>query len=89
MMKNFNENDIRVAAYYNWLNSGCQNGNDLQNWSLALQQLSGNKASNKKASSKTLACKSTAAKASSKTITTKAAASKTISKTSASSKKKK
>lgn len=85
-MKNFNENDIRVAAYFNWLNSGCQNGNDLQNWNLALQQLAGNSASNKngnKASNKTLA-----AKASNKTITSKAAAIKTISKTSASSKKK-
>lgn len=39
-MKNFTENDIRVAAYYNWLNSGCQNGNDLQNWNNALTQLS-------------------------------------------------
>lgn len=40
-MKNYTENDIRVAAYYNWLNSGCQNGNDLQNWNAALAQLSG------------------------------------------------
>lgn len=39
-MKNFTENDIRVAAYYNWLNSNCQNGNDLQNWNNALIQLS-------------------------------------------------
>ncbi len=30
-MKNFTENDVCVAAYYNWLNSGCQDGNDLQN----------------------------------------------------------
>lgn len=39
-MINYTENDIRVAAYYNWLNSGCQNGNDLQNWNAALTQLS-------------------------------------------------
>lgn len=39
-MKTFTENDVRVAAYYNWLNSGCQNGNDLQNWNNALSQLS-------------------------------------------------
>lgn len=62
-MKNFTENDVRVAAYYNWLNSGCQNGNDLQNWNNALSQLSakttcsGSKtctstSSNKKSSSK-------------------------------------
>lgn len=72
-MKNFNENDIRVAAYYNWLNSGCQNGNDLQNWSLALQQLAGN---------------ATTAKSSNKKISIKAASSKTLSKTSTSKKKK-
>ena len=65
MMKNFNENDIRIAAYYNWLNSGCQNGNDLQNWSLALQQLSST-ASAKKTVSKILTTKKT-----SKTTTTK------------------
>lgn len=29
-----------VASYYNWLNSVCQNGNDLQNWNNALTQLS-------------------------------------------------
>lgn len=62
-MKNFTENDVRVAAYYNWLNSGCQNGNDLQNWNNALIQLSGkttcsgsktctSTSSNKKSSSK-------------------------------------
>lgn len=64
-MKNFNENDIRIAAYYNWLNSGCQNGNDLQNWSLALQQLSST-ASAKKTVSKILTAKKT-----SKTTTSK------------------
>ena len=41
-MNNYNENDIRVAAYYNWLNSGCQNGNDLQNWNAAVAQIAGN-----------------------------------------------
>ena len=90
-MKNYNENDIRVAAYFNWLNSGCQNGNDLQNWNLALQQLANNATLSKngsKASNKASACKTIAAKAGSKTITTKAAAIKTISKTSASKKKK-
>lgn len=39
-MTNYNENDIRTAAYFNWLNSGCQNGNDLQNWNNALLQFS-------------------------------------------------
>lgn len=58
-MKNFNENDIRIAAYYNWLNSGCQNGNDLQNWSLALQQLANNASSAKKSSKTTIAKTST------------------------------
>lgn len=70
-MKNYTENDIRVAAYYNWLNSGCQNGNDLQNWNNAMQQLSNNiNTASKTASasksfgisslkSKTCACKKT------------------------------
>lgn len=65
-MTNYTENDIRVAAYYNWLNSGCQNGNDLQNWNNALQQLSsrtfGSKKSSKACASKIQAKKSSAKK---------------------------
>lgn len=59
-MKNYNEEDIRTAAYFIWLNSGCQNGNDLQNWNDALQQLSGSKSASK--SSKTSAKKSSGKK---------------------------
>lgn len=66
-MKNYTENDIRTAAYFNWLNSGCQNGNDLQNWSLALQQLAGNAAASKSSNKSSSAKKS----ANSKTTTSK------------------
>lgn len=63
-MKNFTENDVRVAAYYNWLNSGCQNGNDLQNWNNALTQLSGKTAcsGSKACANKTQVKKSSAKK---------------------------
>ena len=64
-MKNYNENDIRTAAYFNWLNSGCQNGNDLQNWNNALLQLSGkmlNKSSSISCKAKTVAKKTTTVK---------------------------
>ena len=67
-MKNYTENDIRTAAYFNWLNSGCQNGNDLQNWSLALQQLAGNTAASKSSSNKSSSAKKSA---NSKTTTSK------------------
>lgn len=65
-MKNFTENDVRVAAYYNWLNSGCQNGNDLQNWNTALTQLS----------AKTSGCKTTCKSCSNKTQVKKSSAKK-------------
>ena len=71
-MKNYTENDIRVAAYYNWLNNGCQNGNDLQNWNAAIQQLSSkiscsSKSScSTKSSSKACSSKTSVKKASSK-----------------------
>lgn len=64
-MKNYTENDIRTAAYFNWLNSGCQNGNDLQNWNLALQQLAG------KASASKTNLKASASKSSNKNSTAK------------------
>ncbi len=69
-MKNYTENDIRTAAYFNWLNSGCQNGNDLQNWNLALQQLAG-KASASKTNLKASASKIIASKSSNKNSTAK------------------
>ncbi len=82
-MKNYNENDIRTAAYFNWLNSGCQAGNDLQNWNNALLQLSGkmaNKSSSISCKAKTVAKKSTTVKAT--------AAKKTVAKKTTTSKKK-
>ena len=39
-MKNLNENAIREAAYYIWKNNGCPSGTSLQDWNLAIKQLS-------------------------------------------------
>jgi hypothetical protein len=32
------EKAIREAAYYNWINSGCVDGNELENWAKAEQE---------------------------------------------------
>ena len=68
----FNENLIREAAYYNWQNAGCPNGQDEMFWNMAIEQIYGSKstksccsasctkkktASTKKTSSKTKAKK--------------------------------
>lgn len=72
MVKN-NENAIREAAYYNWQNAGCPNGQDEYFWAMAVEQFSNcksntcTKASSKKTVSKSstscktksAACKST------------------------------
>jgi len=39
-MKNLNENAIREAAYYIWKNNGCPANTSVQDWNLAIQQLS-------------------------------------------------
>ncbi len=71
-MKN-NEDAIRIAAYYNWQNAGCPNGQDEYFWAMAVEQLSNCSKANcnktatvKKAATKTTskaksaACKNTA-----------------------------
>ena len=35
-----NENAIREAAYYNWQNAGCPQGQDEYFWQMAVEQLS-------------------------------------------------
>ena len=68
MTKNYNENYIREAAYYNWQNAGCPSGQDEYFWNQAVCQLYGTKSS--------CGCsKKSTTKSSSKTIST----SKTIS----------
>ena len=74
-MKNYTENDIRIAAYYNWLNNGCQNGTELKNWNDALNQLSKISCSSKSSCSTKTSSKACASKASVK----KASSSKTTS----------
>ncbi len=39
--KLISENDVRLAAYYNWLNSGRPEGAALDNWVSARRQLEG------------------------------------------------
>lgn len=72
-MKNYNENYVKEAAYYNWQNAGCPSGQDEYFWNMAINQLYG---SSSKTSSKT--CSSS----SSKTCSTKASSTRKTSTTS-------
>ncbi len=72
MIKNI-EDAIREAAYYNWQNAGCPQGQDEYFWAMAVEQLNG-KCNNKSA------CKSSSAK---KPASTKKSSCKTASKSSA------
>ncbi len=74
MTKNYNENSIREAAYYNWQNAGCPNGQDEYFWTMAINQLYG---SNNVSS---CACKKSACKSSSKSSASKTSTSKKTSK---------
>lgn len=38
-MVKINENAIREAAYYNWQNAGCPQGQDEYFWQMAVEQL--------------------------------------------------
>ena len=80
-MKNLNENAIREAAYYIWKNNGCPSGTSLQDWNLAIKQLSSaNKSSSLlKTASSMLKNTSSAKKSTSKTSASKIAAPKKIS----------
>ena len=50
MKSNYNENYIKVAAYYNWQNAGCPSGKDEYFWNMAVNQLYGtSKSSSSKA----------------------------------------
>lgn len=69
-MTNYNENNIREAAYYNWQNAGCPNGKDEYFWNMAVKQLYGTATCKKTSSSK---AKATKAKTS-KTVSAKSAA---------------
>ncbi|MBP3345475.1 MAG: DUF2934 domain-containing protein [Alphaproteobacteria bacterium] len=85
-MKNYTENDIRIAAYYNWLNNGCQNGTELKNWNDALNQLSKISCSSKSCSTSKSSCST---KTSSKACASKASVKKASSSKTTSSKSKK
>lgn len=74
--KNYNENNIRLAAYYNWQNAGCPNGKDEYFWNLAIKQLYGscNKSSCSKSSSTKKTSSSSAKSSSTKSSAVKASA---------------
>ena len=69
-MVKLNENAVREAAYYNWQNAGCPQGQDEYFWALAIEQLS--------SCCKSSSCKSSSAKKTS--TSTKKASCKTASK---------
>lgn len=69
-MVKLNENAIREAAYYNWQNAGCPQGQDEYFWSMAVEQISKGcncscKSSSSKKSSSSSAKKSTKSSSSS------------------------
>ncbi len=74
--KKYNEENIRVAAYYNWKNAGCPSGNDEYFWNQAINQLYG--------SSKTSSC--SCKRTTKKSTTAKSSASKSATKTTSSAK---
>lgn len=86
----YNEDSIRLAAYYNWQNAGCPNGKDEYFWNQAINQLYGSCKSSscgcgstkKTTSAKTSGTKTSSAKANAgtKTTTSKTNTKKTTSK---------
>ena len=74
MTKNYNENYVREAAYYNWQNAGCPSGKDEYFWTMAMNQLYGNSSSSNSGSAcsgKKSSTKSTAKSSSAKTSTSR------------------
>jgi len=69
-MKNYNENYIREAAYYNWQNAGCPSGQDEYFWTMAINQLYGTSCNS------ACSCSSSSKKSSSKSCSTKSGSSK-------------
>ena len=76
-MVKFNEDAIREAAYYNWQNAGCPNGQDEYFWTMAVEQLSN--CNNKNSCSKSSCSSKKTSSKTSNTKTTKSAACKTAS----------
>ncbi len=76
-MVKLNENAIREAAYYNWQNAGCPQGQDEYFWTMAIEQIS---------NGCNCSCKSSSAKKTSSTSSS-SSAKKSLKSTSSSSKK--
>lgn len=60
--KKYNEENIRLAAYYNWQNAGCPNGQDEYFWNQAINQLYGTCKSSSCGCTKTTTKKTTSTK---------------------------
>lgn len=71
MTTKYNEDNIRLAAYYNWKNAGCPSGKDEYFWNQAINQLYGS------CKNSSCGCKGTAKKS---TTTAKASTSKSSTK---------
>ncbi len=70
-MVKINENAVREAAYYNWQNAGCPQGQDEYFWALAVEQLSNSCTSSSCKSSSAKKTSSSSKKASCKTSSKK------------------
>ena len=78
MNTKYNEENIRLAAYYNWQNAGCPSGKDEYFWNQAISQLYGS------CKNSTCGCKKSTT---TKSSTTKSSSTKSMSaKTTASTK---
>lgn len=75
MTSKYNEENIRLAAYYNWKNAGCPYGNDEYFWNQAINQLYGSSKSScgcsGSAKKSTTSSKSGSSKSATKTSTAK------------------
>ena len=78
MNKNYNENYVREAAYYNWQNAGCPSGKDEYFWTMAINQLYGD--CNCSNSTSACSCKKSSTKTSAKSSSAKTSSSRKTSK---------
>ena len=70
-MKNYNENYVKEAAYYNWQNAGCPSGQDEYFWNMAMNQLYGTSSKSSCKSSSSKSCSSSSKSCSTKSSTMK------------------
>lgn len=69
MTTKYNEENVRLAAYYNWQNAGCPSGKDEYFWNQAINQLYGSCKCNSSKKSSTKSCSTKVSTSSTKTST--------------------